>query len=253
MTLLTEQLGPAWVDLGTSDPDRAASFYSALLGWAVDPVDDPAAGGYRLCRSVHGLVAGLGPLTPGLQDRSWWDVHLGTPDVDATAERVDAAGGDVLAGPIDVLGLGRLTVCADPSGAQFRLLEGLAAEVFDAPGSLCWVERVTDDVEGFADFGKKAFGWRTQRGETGYVTLTTPNGSPAVGLRRPTAPCESTVHWIPYFAVDDVVSAVARAAAAGATVLREVHPVPAGKAALIADPTGAVVGMATLDSAPAPR
>lgn len=250
MTATAEPLDIAWVDLGTSDPDRAAGFYSTLLAWAIDAVDDPAAGGYRLCRSAGALVAGLGPLTPGLQDRSWWDVHIGTADVDATAQRVGAAGGQVLAGPIDVLGQGRLSVCADPSGAQFRLLEGLSAELYNRPGSLCWVERVADDIAAFVEFCEKAFGWSAECTETADVALRSPEGASAIGVRAPLGPSESDVHWVPYFGVDDVGSAVARAVDAGAAIVQEGHAVPAGRAAVLADPTGAIAGVVAVASPP---
>ena len=44
---------PCWIDLYSSDADRAAAFYGALLGWdATDP--GPEYGGYRIWRRDPG-------------------------------------------------------------------------------------------------------------------------------------------------------------------------------------------------------
>ncbi len=54
-------------------------------------------------------------------------------------------------GPMDVFDLGRFAVLADPSGAVFSLWQARSfagAAVFNAPGSLGWVELATRDAEG---------------------------------------------------------------------------------------------------------
>ncbi len=54
------------------------------------------------------------------------------------------------------------------------------------------------------------------------------------------------VFWLVYFGVDDTDAAAARATALGATVLAEPTDIPAGRFAVIADPTGAGFGIIKL-------
>ncbi len=49
-----------------------------------------------------------------------WRVYFTTDDVDSTAERLTAAGGRVLDGPMDTP-FGRLATVTDPEGATFQL------------------------------------------------------------------------------------------------------------------------------------
>jgi predicted enzyme related to lactoylglutathione lyase len=53
-------------------------------------------------------------------------------------------------------------------------------------------------------------------------------------------------HWFTYIAVDDVDAAVAATRAAGGKVMKDVFEVPdTGRIAIIADPTGAALGIMT--------
>jgi predicted enzyme related to lactoylglutathione lyase len=52
-----------------------------------------------------------------------------------------------------------------------------------------------------------------------------------------------TAHWIPFFAADNVDQQAARAAELGARVLVPPVTVPRGRAAVIADPQGAVLAL----------
>lgn len=61
-------------------------------------------------------------------------------------------------------------------------------------------------------------------------------------------------HWLSYFAVDDLDGAVAKTREMGGDIRREPFDVPGvGKIAIVADPTGAVMGLITpADSEPPP-
>ena len=50
-----------------------------------------------------------------------WQTYVWVDDADAAAEQVAAAGGSVLAEPIDLGSAGRTAVVADPAGAPFAL------------------------------------------------------------------------------------------------------------------------------------
>ena len=53
-----------------------------------------------------------------------WQFYIRVPDVDAAAENVKAAGGQVLFGPMEVPGGERVLTGLDPQGATFGLVSG---------------------------------------------------------------------------------------------------------------------------------
>jgi predicted enzyme related to lactoylglutathione lyase len=111
----------AWNDLQTPDPEAAAAFYTELFGWLVEEV--PGSGGrYRAIRHGDRSLGGVMPLPPGA-DVPAWNVYFGVESVGDTFERVEAAGGERVAGPMDVPA-GRFGVAMDPLGATFSVCEG---------------------------------------------------------------------------------------------------------------------------------
>ena len=51
-----------------------------------------------------------------------WGCYVTVDDVDAIAERVPGLGGKVFVPPMDIPGVGRFTVIADPQGAVLNLI-----------------------------------------------------------------------------------------------------------------------------------
>ena len=104
---------PSWIDLSTPDPAAAASFYSGLLGWNVQP-GPPEAGGYAIAELRGRAVAGIGPQqNPG---PPVWSTYVNVDDADTTLAQVEPAGGKVLMGGFDVMDVGRMGFFADPAG-----------------------------------------------------------------------------------------------------------------------------------------
>ena len=100
-----------WNELASPDPERAAAFFSELLGWTAEP--DPT--GYAVIMS-DGAVNDAQPQ---------WLVYFRAGACDETAAAVREAGGQVLAGPMDAA-VGRIALVADAAGAAFALFEGQA-------------------------------------------------------------------------------------------------------------------------------
>ena len=62
-----------------------------------------------------------------------------------------ANGGMVFMEPMDVLDVGRMGIFADPAGAVFGVWQPgthAGAGVVNEPGTLCWNELITTDVDG---------------------------------------------------------------------------------------------------------
>lgn len=116
----------AWNDLYTTDVPTAVAFYTAALGWEVEPVPG-APGGRHAVRAAGRPNGGITGMPPGAEATpSHWLAYFGTADAAASVEAVRRAGGHVVTGPLEVPA-GAFAVCADPQGAVF----GLVASDFD--------------------------------------------------------------------------------------------------------------------------
>jgi predicted enzyme related to lactoylglutathione lyase len=107
--------------LNTSDPERAAAFYTEVFGWRIEKVGaEPAP--YWGIWNGPGLNGGMMALPAGAPV-SHWLVYFATEDIDATAARISELGGRVVLPPMPVPG-GRIAVATDPTGAAFAFLTG---------------------------------------------------------------------------------------------------------------------------------
>ncbi|MET9398122.1 VOC family protein [Kitasatospora sp. NPDC002965] len=238
---------PCWIDLGSPDPAAAAAFYGSVFGWTFRSAG-PEAGGYGFLQLDGRTVAAIGPLTEeGAQ--SAWTTYLRTPDADAATKAVEQAGGSVRVPPFDVMDAGRMAQLTDPQGARFALWQPGAVtglDVVSEDGALIWAELHTTDVDAGFAFYERVFGWRhadlPSPGGT-YRVVSTADGDQQDATFGGIAPVmgeDQVTAWTPYFGSSDVPAVVARATAAGGTVLMGPEHVPdVGVLAWLADPFGA--------------
>ena len=241
---------PSWVDLSSTDKEKAAAFYGALWGWQFED-QGPDAGGYMMAFLNGKPVAGLGPqFNP--QMPSMWNSYINVENVDDVAAKAGAAGGQVYMPPMDVMDAGRMAMIGDPTGAPLGLWQagnhkgaGLAGE----PGTLVWVELLTTNVDQAKSFFGQVIGWgaHTSTGPMEYTEFQV-DGRSVAGLmaKPPEMPAEAPAHWAVNFAVTDVDATAAKVAALGGTVLLPPMDTPAGRYASFADPTGAAFNVIAL-------
>lgn len=113
-----------WNELRSADPDAAFAFYSRLLGWTKgEAIDMGKMGTYQLFQregtDIGGMM-GLGDVpTPN------WLPYFGVPGrVSDTIMALQAAGGSVHHGPVEVPGGMYIAVGQDPQGAWFAVTGG---------------------------------------------------------------------------------------------------------------------------------
>ncbi|EFE70952.1 MULTISPECIES: VOC family protein [Streptomyces] len=238
--------GPCWVELGTGDPESARRFYTRLFGWRPTVDAREEAGGYTVAHLGDAAVAALAPLDRPSQPVAW-NVSFAVPDAEAAVRAVTSAGGAVLLGPVDVFDLGRSVVAADPSGALFQLWQPGAfpgAGLFNAPGSLGWVELLTRAPKEAVAFYTTVFGWSV--GPSPRYPRWGVGGADFGGMvtMDDKFPHEVPAHWLPYFAVEDVDAAAVTTTRVEGTVLMEPTSLPDGpRIAVLRDPQGAMFGV----------
>ncbi len=245
---------PVWVDVSSSDLEGAKAFYSGLFGWEAHVTDDPAAGGYTMFTLDGKQVAAAGP-TQGPGQPSAWMVYFGADDAEATAKKVEAAGGKVVATPFDVLEAGRMAVFQDPTGAFFSVWqpgEHGGAEVRGQPNSFAWTELNTRGFDQAKPFYQSVFGWGDKtspmgEGQPPYTEWQLGGHSIGGGMEMPVqVPPEVPGHWMNYFAVTDVDESARKAEELGAKSLMAAMDFPGGRFAILQDPQGAAFGVMTM-------
>lgn len=115
-------------------------------------------------------------------------------------------------------------------------------------GVPCWVDTAQPDVDAAVDFYSGLFGWQFEDAMPPdapgrYVIASLRGGRvAAVGSMQPGA--QHTPVWNTYVCVDSAEDAAARVGAAGGTILTAPLNVgAAGRMAVLADPTGAVLSL----------
>lgn len=122
-----DRLGPlpgtaCWYELAASDLDEAATFYSALFGWAVKETQTPEHVYVEFMLEGE-PVGGMLPVSvTGPDVRPHWLVYFAVDDCDAAVATATRQGGRVCKAPFEVAEVGRVAVLADPQGAAFAVI-----------------------------------------------------------------------------------------------------------------------------------
>jgi len=238
-----------WADLPTPELDKARSFYGELLGWSFSEADDAGTGFYTTGLREGRRVAALWQKPPEMPV-SAWSIYFGTDSADDTAKKVQAAGGEVIQAPMDVMEYGRMAVFSDPSGAVFGVWQSKShtgAQVVNEPGAMAWHELYSRDAAKVKDFYARVFSLEVKKMEGGDMQYWTfHQGQDTVaGLMQmgPQFPKDVPPHWNTYFAVADTDAAVAKLQQLGGQVFQPPSDTPYGRMSAVADPFGATFSL----------
>jgi uncharacterized protein len=110
-----------WHELLAADCENVFGFYREIFGWQKADADIDPAGTYQLFSAGGQTIGGMFNKPP-MAPVAFWLYYFNVGDVDAAAERVKAAGGQILEGPTEVPGSGRVARCTDSQGAMFALI-----------------------------------------------------------------------------------------------------------------------------------
>lgn len=106
-----------WTELWSHDPEVAAPFYAAVVGYERGTVDEPGMPrGYQIFRAAGEPQAGLIVL-PERRIRPHWLPYVRVENPEAIVALVEALGGRVLIAPSPDLRNGTVALIADPGGA----------------------------------------------------------------------------------------------------------------------------------------
>jgi uncharacterized protein len=243
-----------WTDLGALKPTEAKAFYGRVVGWTGKDFPLPQGGDYTLLHTPNGDAAGLYEQSDDQKSQKippHWLVYLAVEDAEATAKQAKALGGRIVVDAYDVEKLGRMAILLDPTGAMFAIWEtgshgGMTIDPGE-PGSLCWCELMTPDLEKVAPFYAALFGW--------IVELQEGQGMRHARCRIGDAPVADMMaigsghgrvppHWLAYFAVESCAAASKIVGEAGGRTLVAPSALTEGTTfSIVRDPEGAIFGL----------
>lgn len=200
------------------DVERAAAFYTSVLGWRYAPISEPRS------RHVEGLGQRIGMW--GGEPHNTMFLCFAVDDVSAAVDRVRAAGGRADEPTQEPFGL--VAECTDDQGMRFAVYELPTGEAAAGTtgtagttgplrqGEICYLTiGVPDSGRARAFFGA-VLGWtfRPGRVEDGWSVLA---GGHEVNYMTGMHGGEESTTVAPMYSVDDIDAAVERVRAAGGT------------------------------------
>jgi predicted enzyme related to lactoylglutathione lyase len=241
-----------WGDLVTSDVAAAADFYGKVFGWTFETYggeDDRDT--YTLALADGLPIGGMvydQRAKKGKTLSARWIGLISVPDLKAATAAVIAGGGQVVYQPVMLGERGETAVYRDPEGVVFGLVNSKNGDPADFAGDVnewYWVDLWTADVEKAAQFYRSVVGYETvpidDDGPRSGVRLV--SGGFARGGIMAKRSAETSATWLPYIRVADLNASVIKAKAAGGRVLLQPLSMNLATVAIIADPTGAPVGI----------
>ncbi|MEE8447771.1 MAG: VOC family protein [Gemmatimonadota bacterium] len=236
-----------WFDLATSDVQAAKHFYGELFGWVFSELAEKEVR-YTVIENRNRMIGGIVADPEADGSASVWIGSISVPNVDRAAQQTKDAGGVVHDPPSFLKDRGRTAFVTDPQGAAVAFLRASGGDPPDrepSSGDFGWVELWTPDLAGslafYVSLGYTAGGLQI-RGDEPYRVLKVA-GEPQAGVVELEGD-DAGSGWLPYVAVDDLSATLESVVALGGQVAVEPDPeFIEGQAAVIVDPTGAVLAV----------
>lgn len=238
-----------WNDLMTPDPALVVPFYTRLLSWETEE-RDMGSGPYTMFKVGDTYIGGVSTLQDGYPH---WVSYISVDDLAGACEKITELGGTIVQEPFTVQGVGTMAYATDPDGALFSPFQDANPEYqptlpngVQPAGAIAWHEVIANDQHRTGDFYSAIFGWNKvvwPMPEGEYHGLTIDDIPVAGVFKRPdNVPLCS---WMIYFeapgSIDEATATVRRL---GGSVLRDKFTVEGtGDIAVVADPSGAVIGL----------
>lgn len=237
-----------WVDLNAHDMEAAKAFYGQLFGWTAEDSDIQDAPPYA-CWTLNGqYVSGLGQMSDEMQAEgipASWNCYIRVDIAEDAQERAVQAGGQVAAPVIEIPNALRMSFLVDPTGALFATWQPIGrqgAQLWGDPGTPCWCELSTRDIESAKGFYEAFAGWTcSQCPEVpGSYYMCSAGETIVSGLLQMTEEWgDLPPRWSVYFRVSDVDASCAVCTELGGTVCVPPFDTPIGRIAGCADAQGA--------------
>jgi predicted enzyme related to lactoylglutathione lyase len=117
---LDEPQRVGWHELLAADRNAIFDFYRELFGWQGAHAETDPGELYQLFSARGQIIGGMFTKLPSVS-QPFWLYYFNVDDIGAAAERVNAGGGQILHGPLELPDGCWIARCVDPQGALFAL------------------------------------------------------------------------------------------------------------------------------------
>lgn len=233
---------PCWIDLVTSDVERARDFYSRVFGWSAEEANPEFGGYFNFTKDGARIAGGMAAMPGGASDL--WSVYLAVDDAKKTLEMAQSKGAQVVVPAMEVGVLGVMGVMIDPGGAGIGVWQPGEHRGFafhSEPGAPCWFQLDSRNFDVVIGFYVDVFGWDIE------VVSDTPefrysvavvDGQQVAGVMDVTGMPEAPTAWGVVLGAADTDASLATVVELGGSVVRPAEDTPYGRLAEAADPMG---------------
>src|SRR5437764_737778 len=138
------------VELGTTDLDKAKSFYRSLFDWQLNDADVGGGMTYTLINVGEGTGGGMmKQMVPGAP--SSWLPYVQVDDIRAATDKAKSLGATIMRDVMEVMDEGWLSIIRDPRG---RVLGGSSSI-----NGLIYIRGQPEDFDHWAQLGNRGWGW----------------------------------------------------------------------------------------------
>lgn len=111
-----------WHELLAADQEQVFPFYAAMFGWAKDTAMDMGPMGVYQIFNAGGAQIGAMMTKPASVPAPFWTFYVHVAGIESAVARIQAGGGQIIAGPMEVPGGQWIVQALDPQGISFALV-----------------------------------------------------------------------------------------------------------------------------------
>lgn len=238
----------AWVDLAAHDVAGIRTFYEELFGWTTKDVDTQGAPSYAQFYLNGKRVGGLGQMPEEMKAQGIppvWSTYINVDDIHQTVQKATELGGKVTMPVMQIFDYGWMTFILDPTGGHVGLWQKNThggAEILNVPGTFCWNELATRDMDKAVKFYADLVGWTYDDNPTTNHPYKIINcGGRQIGgiiQMDENWPKDMPPSWMVYFTVADIDRSAQKLTELGGTICVPVFDIPVGRMSVVSDPQG---------------
>lgn len=139
--------GTGWFECASPNPEGTLAFYSAVFGTGSEGMDMGEMGTYHMFTSggqpFGGIQHMVGEEWEGIPPH--WNLYFHVNDIDKAMAYVGDNGGEIIFGPMDIPGGGKIAMAKDNQGTAFAMLWSPTED--SLPPVISWVEHMSPNNE----------------------------------------------------------------------------------------------------------
>jgi predicted enzyme related to lactoylglutathione lyase len=239
-----------WAELFTNDSAAATRFYSDVFGWTVVTLDQHGVA-YTVFSNGNHPVAGLRQRSSSSTPHaSRWINYIAVTDIASSLSLVTKAGGEVRAPAREFPQIGWQAIITDKEGSPVGLLQSSSGDSADdepTPGDWNWFHLLAKDPLSEAAFYRQVFDYKVApdaRTEKKNELLLSSDELNRGGVSLLPDREDAKPGWLGVIRVDNLDEMLVRVRTHGGEIVVAPHNAAFGsRFAMIADPTGGIVGV----------